>query len=364
MLKSAERGCLVLADISGYTGFLAETELEHAQDVLRDLIQTVVGKQRPLLRLSKLEGDAAFSYALTEQPDGSALLDTLEASYFAFRRRLESIRRATSCDCNACVLIPSLNLKFTAHYGEFVRERLFGVEELTGTDVIVVHRLLKNDVAASTGRAAYVLMTDALVRATGLAPASLDLVEHRQSYEGIGEVVGWVHDLGPRWQRDQELRRVRVTARDEFARLEADIPASPPEVWAYVTDPARRADYVPGVERVDETPVDGRRGVGTTNHCVHGAGVTLEEVLDWRPFDYFTLKNAMPAMGGSWVTTEELEEIDGGTHVTIRFQRPRAAKDRAWLEQALPMMQPLYEASLARLAELMAGAGTELAPAG
>ena len=153
MLKGAERGVLVIADISGYTGFLAESELEHAQDVLRDLIQTVVGSQRPLLRLAKLEGDAAFSYAVTDQPDGSALLDTLEAAYFAFRRRLESIRRATTCDCNACVLIPNLNLKFVAHYGTFVRERLFGVEELTGTDVIVVHRLLKNDLVESRGLA-------------------------------------------------------------------------------------------------------------------------------------------------------------------------------------------------------------------
>jgi hypothetical protein len=361
MLKGAERGCLVLADISGYTGFLVESELEHAQDVLRDLIQTVVTTQRPLLRLTKLEGDAAFSYALTEQPDGSALLDTLEASYFAFRRRLESIRRATSCDCNACVLIPSLDLKFVAHFGAFVREKLFGVEELTGTDVIVVHRLLKNDVVESLGKPAYVLMTDELVQAAGLNPDAIDLVEHRQSYEGIGEVVGWVHDLESRWQRDQETKRIRVTPNDELARVEADIQATPQEIWSYVTDPARRADYVAGVERVDEVPADGRRGIGTTNHCVHGAGISLEEVLDWRPFDYFTLRNTMPGMG-SWVTTEELKATDCGTHVTIRFQRPRAAKERAWLEQALPTMQPRYEASLARLAELMQASATELSP--
>jgi uncharacterized protein YndB with AHSA1/START domain len=363
MLKGAERGVLVIADISGYTGFLAGSELEHAQDVLRDLTQTVVGKQRPLLRLAKLEGDAAFSYMLSERPDGSALFDTLEASYFAFRRRLESIRRASSCDCNACVLIPNLNLKFVAHYGTFVRERLFGVEELTGTDVVVVHRLLKNDVVESTGFGGYVLLTDALLSATALDPQPLGLVEHRQTYESIGEVVGWVHDLQTRWQREQELRRVRVTPKDQFSAIEADIPATPAEVWAYVTNPARRADYVPGVERVDEVPMDGRRGIGTTNHCVHGEGVSLEEVLDWRPYDYFTLKNVMPGMG-SWVTTEELEPIEGGTHVVIRFQRPKAAKDRAWLEQALGFMQPMYEASLSRLAALMAMPDEELAPAG
>jgi uncharacterized protein YndB with AHSA1/START domain len=176
-------------------------------------------------------------------------------------------------------------------------------------------------------------------------------------------VAGWVHDLEPRWQREQELTVVRVTARDELAKLEADIPASPAEVWAYVTDPSRRADYVPGVERVDETPMDGRRGIGTTNHCVHGAGVSLESVLDWRPFDYFTLKNTMPGMG-SWVTTEELAETEAGTHVTIRFQRPRAAKERAFLEQALPMMLPMYQGSFVRLAELMGTRSQEPASAG
>jgi uncharacterized protein YndB with AHSA1/START domain len=351
MLKAAEHGVMVIADISGYTGFLAESELEHAQDVLRDLIQTVVGKERPQLRLAKLEGDAAFSYALTDRPDGSALFDALEAAYFAFRRRLESIRRATSCDCNACVLIPNLNLKFVVHYGTFVRERLFGVEELTGTDVIVVHRLLKNDVAESAGLTGYVLLTDALLGASRLDPQPLGLAEHRQSYEGIGEVVAWVHDLESRWRREQELRRVRVTTKDQFDAIEADVPATPAEVWAYVTDPARRADYVPGVERVDEVPVDGRRGIGTTNHCVHGVGVSLEEVLDWRPYDYFTLKNTM--QGGTWITTEELKETDAGTHVIIRFQRPRVAKDRAWMQQAMPMMRPMYEASLARLGELL-----------
>jgi uncharacterized protein YndB with AHSA1/START domain len=352
MLKEAERGVLVLADISGYTEFLAESELEHAQDVLRDLIQTVVGKQRPMLRLAKLEGDAAFSYALAETPDGSAMLDSLEAAYFAFRRRLESIRRATSCDCNACVLIPNLNLKFTAHYGTFVRERLFGVEELTGTDVIVVHRLLKNDVTESRGLTGYVLLTDALLRATGLDPEPLGLVAQRQAYEGIGEVECWVHDLEPRWQREQELRRVRVTARDQFDTIEADVPATPAEVWAYVTDPARRADYVPGVERVDEIPADGRRGIGTTNHCVHGEGASLEEILDWRPYEYFTLRNTMPGMG-TWVTTEELQPTDAGTHVIIRFQRPRSAKEKAWLGQAMAFMKPMYAASLERLGQIM-----------
>jgi hypothetical protein len=30
-------------------------------------------------------------------------------------------------------------------------------------------------------------------------------------------------------------------------------------------------------------------GVGTKNHCMHGKDAIIEELLDWRPFDYFTV---------------------------------------------------------------------------
>ena len=65
MLNQPEPACLVIADISGYTGFLAGAELDHAQDILADLMGTVVGAFRPTFKLAKLEGDAAFVYAIT-----------------------------------------------------------------------------------------------------------------------------------------------------------------------------------------------------------------------------------------------------------------------------------------------------------
>ena len=110
MLNQPEPACLVIADITGYTGYLAGTELDHAQDILADLIGTVVGALRPTFRLSKLEGDAAFVYVLAEMIDGSHLQDVIERCYFAFRRRLRDIRQSSSCDCNACILIPNLDL--------------------------------------------------------------------------------------------------------------------------------------------------------------------------------------------------------------------------------------------------------------
>lgn len=55
-----ERGCLMLADISGYTSYLTGVELEHSHDVLADLLDTIVATAEGVLTLSKLEGDAIF----------------------------------------------------------------------------------------------------------------------------------------------------------------------------------------------------------------------------------------------------------------------------------------------------------------
>ena len=39
-----------------------------------------------------------------------------------------------------------LRLKVIAHYGVTVRSRSAGFDEVSGVDVIVIHRLLKNEV--------------------------------------------------------------------------------------------------------------------------------------------------------------------------------------------------------------------------
>ncbi len=352
MLSRAERVCLVLADISGYTGYLAGSELEHAQDVLADLVTTVVGTLRPVLRLAKLEGDAAFAYAPEAKIDGSMLLDTIEGCYFAFRRRLQSIRQATTCQCNACVLIPNLNLKFFAHHGEFVRQRIAGREELAGTDVILVHRLMKNSVGEMFHLNGYALFTQACLAATGADPVALGMHPHRETYEHIGEVPAFVHDLESRWKDEQEHRRVIVAPENAEIELEMLLPAPPPLVWEYLTDPAKRMQYQTGTDRVDQMNASGRRGLGTTNHCVHGHGTVVEEILDWRPFDYFTVRSAVPGLGVMKYTFQ-LEPANAGTRFRFRMEKvPRKQREqwKAMREPFLAMVQQWY----GRLAELLA----------
>ena len=110
------------------------------------------------------------------------LLDAIERCYFGFRRRRD-VRQATSCECNACARIPDLDLKFVAHHGVAIHQKVAGRQELLGSDVIVVHRLLKNEVVEKLGIDAYALITQACIDATNLDPAALGMREHTETYE-------------------------------------------------------------------------------------------------------------------------------------------------------------------------------------
>ena len=134
MLPKPESACFMIADISGYTSFLAGVELDHAQDIIADVMDTVLRCLRPPFRLAKFEGDAAFVYAVTDKVDGSLLQDAIESAYFAFRKRLRNIKQSTSCECSACSKMQHLDLKFVSHHGEFIRQKMAGREELAGRE--------------------------------------------------------------------------------------------------------------------------------------------------------------------------------------------------------------------------------------
>jgi uncharacterized protein YndB with AHSA1/START domain len=353
MLSRPESACLLIADISGYTSYLAGAELDHAQDILADLMTTVVGALRPGFRLAKLEGDAAFVYVLTERIDGSQLLDTVERTYFAFRRRLRDIAQATSCACNACVLMPRLDLKVIAHHGSIIRHKVAGREELVGSDVIVAHRFLKNHVVERLGTPAYALFSDACMAAMGVDPVALVMTEYRDTYDDLGEVGAWVHDLGSAWAVELERRRKVVTEREAGFVFESVQPAPRDIVWSFLTDPSIRPRWQAGVTGVEELPTAPRRGVGTTNHCMHGADVIVEEILDWRPTDYVTHRSTM-SNGFKAMSSFVLEDAPGGTRVQVLFtwgkskrERDETPEARAFLAHVVSEGQALLRAVLA-----------------
>src|SRR4030067_1949893 len=109
MAPLTQRGYFLLTDHSGYTSFVAESELEHAHDILSDLLRTIYESIQQPLTIHKLEGDAVFAYTPEARLQrGETLLELIESTYLAFRDRRTSILRGTTCTCEACSNIPSL----------------------------------------------------------------------------------------------------------------------------------------------------------------------------------------------------------------------------------------------------------------
>ena len=330
MLPAAQPTCFLIADISGYTGYLADVELDHAQDILADLVGAVVTSLRPNFRLAKLEGDAAFTYMTTAKLDGSMLLDTIERCYFGFRRRRRDVRQATSCDCNACARIPDLDLKFVVHHGSAILHKVAGRRELVGPDVIAVHRLLKNDVVETAGIDAYALISQACIDASDIDPAALGMVEHTETYDRIGEVPAWAHDLERRWQEEEARGRVRVSPEDAFVAVSVPTNVPPQVAWAFLTKPGQRMTWQPWVTEVTvQGAIGGRRGPGSANHCMHGKDAVVEEILDWRPYDYVTDRTILATPDGPLrvLHTIELEPTTTGTTIHMRFAAPKTKRE-------------------------------------
>jgi hypothetical protein len=170
-------GPLLLADIGGYTAFLRAVAKAHESDafangaipdayaMMSSLLDGIVGRLVPPFTLSKLEGDAVFAYATDDSalPRGADLRRCIEACYGEFRARLDAAHDVWTCTCDACLRIDSLELKFVLHAGSFVIQDIAGRAELVGPEVVMAHRLLKNEAADVLGHGAYALLTAAAV---------------------------------------------------------------------------------------------------------------------------------------------------------------------------------------------------------
>jgi hypothetical protein len=187
-----DSGFLVLADISGFTAFVASSELEHGAEVTADLLAIVMQRLAPPLEIQELEGDAVFAVGSDRLvPDGGALPGLLVDSFAAFKERQRQLVQENDCDCRACQGIPGLSLKLVAHHGSFVRQVVRERGRLAGPDVILVHRLLKNPLDAD----AYLLVTEPALQRIGVRAIRGPVRRHRLSYPHLGEVSCVVLDL-------------------------------------------------------------------------------------------------------------------------------------------------------------------------
>lgn len=201
---SAGERYLLLADISGYTGFMGGVELAHGVDfsagipaaysVLGDLLDAVIDGVEPDFALVKLEGDAVFAVAPAATLDGRGdqVLAKVDAMYRSFIDRRTRAIPASDHVCTACPAVAHLDLKAVLHRGPAVRQTVGSGSDLLGPAVTVAHRLLKNTVRERIGTRPYLFVTDAAATALGIPDVGL---AHQEAYADAGQVQGRIIEL-------------------------------------------------------------------------------------------------------------------------------------------------------------------------
>lgn len=176
---------LVIADISGFTEYIwAHREsLAHAQVLINDLLQAVLERATPVFELAKLEGDAVFLYCPASEDPEQHLAVLIPSFFAAFSGKQQELTEANLCHCAACTRIGALQLKVILHRGTALFYSLGGHQELSGPDVITVHRLTKNSVNCGQ----YLLATAAAYERVQF-PEEMEFRPGVERYPDIGAV--------------------------------------------------------------------------------------------------------------------------------------------------------------------------------
>lgn len=320
------RGFFLIADITGYTTYLSESELEHAQKTLTDLLELVVRQTRPPLTVAQLEGDAVLSYALAEGfVTAQTFLERIEETYVEFRRAIDLMVLNNTCKCNACANVSDLDLKFFVHYGSFAIQPVGDIRQLVGSDVNLIHRLLKNSVTADAGIRAYLFLTEAAENALGLDKGAEGTVAHKEDVPDFGEIAATVRDMQPIYEATRGAARTFYGPEDVLMTLSTDIPLPIELVWNYANQSELRNIIIgsDSYEVLDRK--NGRVGAGSTYQCYHGKMIVSQLVMEWLPFEQVVLQQLIP-MPGKRATQSIIDlqftEIDEGTRFTQTATKP------------------------------------------
>jgi hypothetical protein len=264
-----------------------------------------------------------FSYGLGGGAlGGQALVEMIEETYVAFRRAIEQMVLNTTCQCNACANISALDLKFLVHYGTFSISPLRGSDELVGSAVIEIHRLLKNHITDATGIGAYTAYTAAAVEALGMDGFTTNLTRHTETYPDLDALALWIQDMHPVWERDREGTRFRVWQGDVLVQVQDELPVPLGVVWDLLLQPTYRSILF-GLDRQEPRQrQEGRIAEGSVFTCYHGRSPeTTQTVLDLQPLKRMVTEDTTPIPGARIFDEISLEPRGDSTLVTITCSR-------------------------------------------
>ncbi|SEM02041.1 Protein of unknown function [Aquimarina amphilecti] len=259
---------LFIPDISGYTKFVQNTEIEHSQHVISELLEILIKANTQGLRLAEVEGDALFFYKEGVVLSQEKLLAQIETMFTTFYSHLKLLEKNRVCPCNACATAPDLQLKIIAHSGELQFITVQGKRKPFGQIVIEAHRLLKNSISSNN----YALLSEDLSEVIGISDDYKSQLFNFSKYEDVydGKSIKYLFS-------EIDKKNLKLTSYETPYEVHFDKPpvlviqkeynVSAQELLEYITNYSYRHHWVNGVNEFEYNPDEVTR-LGTEHVCV------------------------------------------------------------------------------------------------
>lgn len=311
------KGLLYIPDISGFTKFVTQTEIKHSNHIIQELIEVILDSNTINLRVSEIEGDAVLFYKLGPAPTLQELIEQTKQMFVNFHSYLRVIERDRICQCGACSSASRLSLKFITHYGELKEVSIQNFNKIMGSDVILAHRLLKNNIAETE----YLLYTKKFTEELAETLPQEEWVEEKtysESLENFGTIDSTYISLSILKQRLPEVPPINPgQAVEGDPDIVVDIDAPLLFVHDALTDQEHKWEYVEGIK--DLRGAEDINRLNSSHTCVfddlevHFVTTGQSSAKDQISYS----ERAELSNGVSFTNYYKLRTVDGGTELSF-----------------------------------------------
>lgn len=262
------KSLLFLPDISGFTEFVRNTEIDHSQHIISELLEILIDSNILDMQLAEIEGDALFLFKEEEIPSLEKLLSQVETMFTAFYSHLKLLEKNRVCPCNACSSAPYLQLKIILHCGELQFINVQSNRKPFGMYVIEAHRLMKNSINSDNYALISKPLSDDIELSTNYQSKLFDFELGENEYDGrkINYIFSEIN------KEELKLRPFAQAKKVSFDRspsiyFKKKFPVSASNLLEYITNYAHRYEWIEGVDKFEYDENEVTR-IGTEHVCV------------------------------------------------------------------------------------------------
>ncbi|MDY8135757.1 DUF2652 domain-containing protein [Aquimarina sp. 2201CG5-10] len=259
-----------MPDISGFTNFVTNTEVEHSKHIISELLEILIDSNIIDLKLVEIEGDALFMYT-TEIPQFDHLIEQSKKMLSAFSTYLNLYNTNRICECGACTTAHNLQVKFIIHYGEIAYIRVKDIVKPYGGDVIKIHRFLKNSIPSNQ----YLLISKETIDYYEQTLDNSEFEEKADHYD-----FGISHYYFKELESEKAIKRpaLKKPAYEPQIDMQITIPGNVNQVYQFISDFKVRTSWYKLIDRLDYDEFRINR-IGTTHNCISGSDIFKVETL-------------------------------------------------------------------------------------